>query len=162
MLEFGASYIRDFTVLIIELIGSKDTECNFRQVIFKQTLDGWGISCDIVLKLTSKHLWDKSTLAQVMAWCCQAASHYLTQSWPRSMSPYGITSLQWVNLPDQQDKCATLPTERCPEWTLAEQCSLFSWTLKTKLNIPGSQIVQLQLLFNQIKMYINLLNTFFF
>ena len=31
-----------------------------------------------------------------MAWCCQATSHYLSQYWPRSMSPYGITWQWWV------------------------------------------------------------------
>ena len=35
---------------------------------------------------------DKSTLVQVRTWCRQAASHYLSQCWPRSMSPYGVTS----------------------------------------------------------------------
>ena len=40
---------------------------------------------------------DKSTLVQVMAWCRQATSHYLSQCWPRSMSPYGVTRPQWVN-----------------------------------------------------------------
>ena len=39
---------------------------------------------------------DKSTLVQVMAWCRQATSHYLSQSWPRFMSPYGVTRPQWV------------------------------------------------------------------
>ena len=36
---------------------------------------------------------EKSTLAQLMAWCRQATSHYLSQSWPRSktMSPYDVT-----------------------------------------------------------------------
>ena len=38
----------------------------------------------------------KSTLVQVMAWCRQATSHYLSQCWHRSMSPYGITRPQWV------------------------------------------------------------------
>ena len=33
-----------------------------------------------------------------MAWCHQATSHYLNQSWPRSLSPYGVTSPQWVDL----------------------------------------------------------------
>ena len=28
--------------------------------------------------------------------CCQARSHYLSQCLPRSLSPYGITRLQWV------------------------------------------------------------------
>ena len=59
---------------------------NFRQVIFKLTLvnGGWGIS---------QH---KSTLVQVMAWCHQASSHYLSQCWPRSMSPNRVTMPQWV------------------------------------------------------------------
>ena len=34
---------------------------------------------------------DKSTVVQVMAWCHQAASHYLSQCWSRSVSPYGDT-----------------------------------------------------------------------
>ena len=41
---------------------------------------------------------DKSTLVQVMAWCHQATSHYLSQCWPRSVLPYGITGPQWVNI----------------------------------------------------------------
>ena len=32
-----------------------------------------------------------------MAWCRQATSHYLHQCWPRSTSPYGVISPQWVN-----------------------------------------------------------------
>ena len=40
---------------------------------------------------------DKSTLVPVMVWCLQATSHYLSQGWPRSMSPYGVTRPQWVN-----------------------------------------------------------------
>ena len=40
---------------------------------------------------------DKSTLIQVMAWCRQATRHYLSQCWPRSMSPYGVTRPKWVN-----------------------------------------------------------------
>ena len=39
---------------------------------------------------------DKSTLVQVKAWCLQATSHYLSQCWPSSMSPYGVTKPQWV------------------------------------------------------------------
>ena len=31
-----------------------------------------------------------------MAWCRQATSLYLSQCWPRSMSPNGITRPQWV------------------------------------------------------------------
>ena len=35
---------------------------------------------------------------QIMAWCRQAASHYLSQCWPRSLSPYGVTIPQWINV----------------------------------------------------------------
>ena len=38
----------------------------------------------------------KSTLVQVIAWCRQATSHYLSQCWPRSLEPYGINRPQWV------------------------------------------------------------------
>ena len=41
---------------------------------------------------------DKSTLVQVMAWCRQATSHYLSQCWHRFLSPNGATRPQWVNL----------------------------------------------------------------
>ena len=41
---------------------------------------------------------DMSTLAEVMAWCHHTTSHYMSQCWPRSLSPYGITMPQWVNM----------------------------------------------------------------
>ena len=72
---------------------------NIRKVIFKLTLvnGGWGISYEIALRWMPQDLTDdKSTLVQVMAWCSQATSHYLSQCWPRSMSPNGVTRPQWV------------------------------------------------------------------
>ena len=39
---------------------------------------------------------DKSTLVQVMAWCRQATSHYLSQCWFSPLSPYGVARPQWV------------------------------------------------------------------
>ena len=74
-------------------------EWNFIHVIFKQTLviDGWGISCKIALTWKPQDLTDdKSSLVQLMAWYRQATSHYLNQSWPSSLSPYGVTRPQWV------------------------------------------------------------------
>ena len=38
----------------------------------------------------SQDLTDKSTLVQVMAWCCQATSHYLSQCWFSSLSPCSL------------------------------------------------------------------------
>ena len=40
---------------------------------------------------------DMSALVEVMAWCRQATSHYLSQNWHRSMSPFGITRPQCDN-----------------------------------------------------------------
>ena len=74
-------------------------ERNFRYVIFQGILvnDSWGISCEIALIWMSVDFTDdQSTLVQVMAWCRQAASHYLSQCWPRSLMPYGVTRPQWV------------------------------------------------------------------
>ena len=38
-----------------------------------------------------------SKLVQVMAWCRQAPSHYLSQCWHRSMSAYGFTRPQCIS-----------------------------------------------------------------
>ena len=62
-------------------------------------INGWGISCEIALAWISLDFTDdQSTLVQAMAWCRQATSHYLSQYWPRSLSPTGITRPQWVNM----------------------------------------------------------------
>ena len=47
----------------------------------------------MLLRLTN----EKSTLVQVMAWC-RKASHYLSQCWARSKSPYGVSRPQWISL----------------------------------------------------------------
>ena len=74
-------------------------EWNFRHAIFKQILviDDWGISCGIaIIWMSLDFTDDQSTLVQVMVWSRQAASHYLSQCWPRSLSPHGLTRPQWV------------------------------------------------------------------
>ena len=48
----------------------------------------------------------KSTLVQVMAWCHQATSHS-----PRSLSPHGITKIQWV-------KATMTSTSQVPSYIL--------------------------------------------
>ena len=72
---------------------------NLRYVIFKRLLviAGWGISCEAALIWMSLGFTDdQSTLVQVMAWCLQATSHYLSQCWPRSLSPCDVTWPQWL------------------------------------------------------------------
>ena len=76
-------------------------EGNFIKVNFKLVLmiDGSGISVEIDFRLILLDLTnDNSTLVQVMAWCRQATSRYLSQWRPCSTSPYGVTRRQWVNV----------------------------------------------------------------
>ena len=73
----------------------------FQNVFFKliSWIDTLSNSCETALRsMPQNPSDDKSTLVQVMAWCRQAASHYLSQCCPRSLSPYGVTRPQWVNL----------------------------------------------------------------
>ena len=60
-------------------------------------IDGWCISGKVALRKSLDLSDDKSTLVQVMAWCHQATSHYLSQCWPRALSPHGVIRPQWVN-----------------------------------------------------------------
>ena len=97
----------------------------FRNVIFKLTLvnGGWGISYEIALRWMALDLTDdQSTLVQVMAWCRQATSHYLSQCWPRSMSPNGVTRPQWVKMTMLGQFCVFHGTLNfpCLAWTRAE------------------------------------------
>ena len=75
------------------------TGCHFKTAIFNLVLliGVFTSSNDNPLRWMPRDLTDdKSTLVQVMAWCRQAKGHYLSQCWPSSMSPYGITRPQWV------------------------------------------------------------------
>ena len=84
---------------------------NFKSVIFKHILRITFIkaSCEIAPRWIPQNTFDdKSTLVQVMAWCRQAPSHYLSQCWPRSMPPYDVTRPQWVKIVDQSFQLETL------------------------------------------------------
>ena len=98
--RFCIIVVRTLIVLSVNTLAPGKFEWNFIYIIFKQILviDGWAISCEITL------IWmpldftdDQSTLVQVMAWCRQATSHYLSQCWPISLLPHGVTRPQWVN-----------------------------------------------------------------
>ena len=73
---------------------------NFKSIIFKLIIhsSSLGTRCEIAVRWTPQELpSEKSTLVQVLAWCHQAPSHYLSQCWPKFMSPYPITGPQWVS-----------------------------------------------------------------
>ena len=73
------------------------SECDSKNVIFNLVLLIGIFRFSNTLRWMPQDLTDdKSTLAQVMAWCRQATSHYLSQCWLSSLSLYGVTRPQWV------------------------------------------------------------------
>ena len=71
-------------------------------------------SSEIVLwRMPKYQIRDKSILVQVMAWCQQATSHYLSQCWFSSLSPYGVTRPQWAN---SHTRCR--PFEKKNNWKI--------------------------------------------
>ena len=72
---------------------------NFKSANFKHIIQNYHFdTCfKIDIRCMPQNLTNKkSTLFQVMAWCKQATatSHYLSQCWPRSTSPYDVTRQQ--------------------------------------------------------------------
>ena len=64
---------------------------------------------------------DESTSVQVMAWCRQATRHYLSQCWPRSLLPYGVTRPQSYLLLCEQvrEPAPTRKSPHSPSWKFA-------------------------------------------
>ena len=90
-----------YYTIVFNSLASGRSECNSENLFFNLIL--------LIGIFRSSHdnaLWwmpqdltdDKSTLVQVMAWCRQATSYYLSQCWLSSLSPYGIARPQWVKL----------------------------------------------------------------
>ena len=72
---------------------------DFTSVFFKHILhiDILCTFCEIVCRRVSQNPFaNKTMLVQVMARCCQATSHYLSQCWPSSISPHDVTRPHWV------------------------------------------------------------------
>ena len=97
LMEFPAAVFQkacQFNSLIIGKFG-----IHFKSVISSQILQiKFSSFCDVAIRqMPQNSFHDKSTLVQVMAWCCRATSHYLNQCWHRSGLPYSITRPQWVN-----------------------------------------------------------------
>ena len=96
---FKTSHCLPYHITINSLLPGRFS-WNFRWALFKPitVIDGWDTCCEIALRRMSLDLTDdKSTLVQVMAWCRQAASYYLSQCWPWSLLPYGVARPLWVN-----------------------------------------------------------------
>ena len=107
----------------------------FQNVFF--TLISWidtlSNSCETALRsMPQNPSDDKSTLVQVMAWCRQAASHYLSQCCPRSLSPYGVTRPQWVN--------SSWPSDAICHWKSAWLCCKMEFMSLRKYQISYTWI----------------------
>ena len=71
----------------------------YKSMIFKliTQYSSLGTHSEIALRQIQQSLInEKLALDEMIAWCHQATSHYMSQCWPRSMLPYGITNTQWV------------------------------------------------------------------
>ena len=141
--DLEAAEIRNLSETLLNSLAPGKFEWNFGHVIFKQILviDGWGISCEIALIWMPLDLTDdKSTLVQVMAWCRQATSHYLSQCWPSSLSPYGVIRPQWFNsLAPRGCSCNVKFSNSYP--------GLTSWTFLVKM--PCSECYKMPLIVSQ-------------
>ena len=78
----------------INSLSSRRCDSNFKCAMSEHRL--WIKFMNTLRPMPQNTLDDKSTLVQVMAWCLMAPSHYLSQCWPWSMSPYSITRPQSV------------------------------------------------------------------
>ena len=88
-----------FFISLINSLAPGKPRCHFETAIFNLVLliGIFTPSKDDALRWMPRDLTDdKSTLIQIMAWCRYTTSHYLSQCWPSSMSPYGVTRPQWV------------------------------------------------------------------
>ena len=92
LITFGSSNDLSF---VPYLIGPWGFDYSLKLVNFK-LISMINNFCEVAIRWMPQHLTDHlSTLVQVMAWCHQATSHYLSQCWPRSLSPYDVTRPQW-------------------------------------------------------------------
>ena len=100
-----------------------------------------GIKCKYLFTFSLKNLARKGLMAR----CCQAPSHYLSQCWPRCMSSlyYSITGPQWVNshlCPSSSSswRLAVLDAGTTKsEWVCWWQCHWWS-----KLWLPENKMIQ--------------------
>ena len=95
----------------VNLVDTWGCDSNSSSTVFRLSIQNSivGNCCEIVLWLMSQNLTNENlTLFQVMIWCRQATSHYLSQCWQWPRSPYDVTRPQWIHM--QNMAPAQLPT----------------------------------------------------
>ena len=95
------NYCFNLSYQIVQLFNSLAPgrcSCNLKLIIFKlvSKIDVLRVSYEITVMWMPGDLTDSEwTLIQIMAWCLWATSHYLSQCWPKYLSPYRVTRPQW-------------------------------------------------------------------
>ena len=90
--EVPIKFQSDQTNLNTNLVAS-----SLHEILWQDILLDFRSSHDNALRWMPHDLTDiKSTSVQVMAWCHQATSPYLSQCWLSSLSPCGVARQQWV------------------------------------------------------------------
>ena len=85
-------------VIMITSSAPERIRWNIRKLVIFKPIFIINNSCEIALRrLTLDLTDDKPTLVQVVAWCLHPTNDYLSQYWPRCMSPHDITRPQCVN-----------------------------------------------------------------
>ena len=85
---------------IVNLLALGMCENNFKGIIFRLILriDIWSTFLSSSLRGMPQYVTnEKWTLIQVMAKYRQATSHYMSQCWVSSLSPYGVIRSQCIN-----------------------------------------------------------------
>ena len=90
------------------------------------------------------HKISESTLAQVMAWCHQATSHYLSQCWLRFVIPNGIwrhQAITWTNVDLSSVRSSDIhlraSSQEIPQPSITEIIRKIKY-LKFHSNFPGA------------------------
>ena len=97
------------------------------------------IFCEIALSWMLKNTFDyRSTLVQVMTWCLQATSHYMSHCWPRNMSQSLFLGLYWLTTKKSSNLHFTGPL--CWEATFFTMDSPHKWSVIQKV-CPYNDII---------------------
>ena len=87
---------------------------------------GWSISCTNVLKWIPLDLTDHINIGSGNGLVPQATSHYLSQCWPRSLSPYGVIRPQY-ELIDLVNECQNDNKHWFSKWLGARRQQAIIW-----------------------------------
>ena len=116
-------------------------------------------SYDNVLRLMPQNLTDdKSTLVQVMAWCRQAPSHYLSQCWPRSLRHLASLGPNELNLHFSTNYTSFNVCVKYFVWNLkgylwnfTQNIKAIHWKIRFSYNVENSRALRFTSLFVFLK-----------